>query len=208
MRGAHFDCEHQHASALARTQKSDFVAHNRRIGADSAARQRVMLRATKGSALLLASDVHQVSLSDIRGSLGVPLSEEQQRIILASYIWSYVYEGLVGIAPAKPSTEEVFFDLVAEARSYVSQGLLLPDPLLVIYVAPSDFDRSQGPPLPYDRRKKRFRTALYAARRHAERLQAMKSGSLCIQGSGGNLLFLQNPHTLKPRRPMGSRFFP
>jgi hypothetical protein len=207
MRGAHFDCEHQHASAVARTQKSDFVAHNRRIGNDSAARQRVRLRATKGSALLLASDVHQVSLSDIRGPLGKPLSEEQQRIILASYIWSYVYEGL-SIAPEKPATEKMFFELVTEARSYVSQGLPLPDPLLVIYVAPCDFDRAQGPPLPCDRRKKRFRTALYAARGHAERLQVMKSGSLCIQGSGGNLLFLQNPHTLKPRRPMGSRFFP
>lgn len=207
MRGAHFDCEHQHASALARTQKSDFVAHNRRIGVDSAARQRVRLRATKGSALLLASDVHQVSLPDIRGPLGKALSEDQRRIILASYIWNYLYEGL-SIAPAKPATEEIFFDLVAEARSYVSQGLPLPDPLLVVYVAPSDFDRAHGPPLPYDRRKKRFRAALYEARGYAEHLQGMKSGSLCIQGSGGNLLFLQNPLTLKPRRPMGSRFFP
>jgi hypothetical protein len=209
MRGAHFTREYQRASALARSYASDFAAHNQRIGVDSAARQRVILRTSKGSALLLASDVHQVSLADIRGPLGRPLSEEQQRIILASYIWTYLFEGL-HVAPDKPS-EKHFFELVALARSFVGYGLPLPNPLLVVFVAPGDFDRAQGPPLPKDRRKKRFRAALYEGRRYAEMLQALDdyfrsltAGAVRFQTSGGKILAFQHPHVLKKRRPMAS----
>jgi hypothetical protein len=209
MRGEHFTHEHQRTTALARTHSTDFRNHNQRIGADSAARQRVLLRASKGSALLLASDVHQVSLEDIRGPLGKPLSEEQQRIILASYIWNYLFEGLY-IAPEKPG-EEQFFELVALARSFVGRGLQLPNPLLVIFVTPGDFGRAKGPPLPKDRRKKRFRAALYEGRSYAELLQeldiyflSLASKAVRFQAGAGRTLAFQHPHALKKRRPLAS----
>lgn len=176
MRWAHLDHEHQQLAALARTRKPDFASHNRRIAADSAARQRVKLRASKGSRLLLASDVHQLRLSDISGNLGAPLAEGQQRAILGRYIWAYIWTSETGqrlsVAPSKPEAPE-FFALVMLATGYVRQGLLLPHPLLVLGVAPEDFRKPGGAHLPKDRQKKRFRAALLEAKRFTSLLQAI-----------------------------------
>ncbi len=178
MRGHHFDQQHQQRAARARTQSEDFREHNRRIASDSVARQRVKLRLIKGSPLLMAADVHQVCLGDIRGHLGAELSEEKRRVLLGRFVWTYIWEGL-SVRP-KLCLQD-FLVLANRARGYVSQGLPLPHPLWVVGVAPEDFRRRSGMPLPKDRPKKLFRAALFEARRHAEFLQAVNDYFVVIQ---------------------------
>ncbi len=170
MKGDHLTVRHQRKAAAQRTHQPDFIQHNQQISHDAAARQRVKLRAHKGSNLLLSADVHQCWLGDIRDTLGASLSEGQRRIILGGYIWRYLQEGLCIELP-RPRSPCAFFALVAQAKQYAGQGLSLPHPLFVMALAPEDFGRKGPRPLPRDRQKKRYRAALYEARRAAEDLQ-------------------------------------
>jgi hypothetical protein len=139
MKGENLTPAHQRKAAAGRINPPGGTAHNRRIAADAAARQRAKMRAPKGSSLLAASDVHQCWLAD-SGDLGAPLSEGQRRIVLGASIWHYWQEGWPCDLP-RPRSRRPFFALVGQARRIERSGLPLPHPLMIMALAPKDVGR-------------------------------------------------------------------
>jgi hypothetical protein len=186
----HFTVEHQRAAgraraalfttdqlsaagrkgAEARMRQDSFYDHLLAIAADGPARQRVEMRAPKGSRLLKAEDVHLVRLADIHGNLGEPWPESKRRLLLARYVWVYIWSGLH--EPARP-TQQQFFALAARARARVERGLPLLNPLHVVGVAPDDFCNAVGRPFGWRNQRRLFRAALQQARDYACLLQAL-----------------------------------
>jgi hypothetical protein len=156
--------------AEVRMQQDSFYDHLVQIAPDGPARQRVTMRAPKGSRLLKAEDVHLVSLGDIHGNLGESWPESKQRLLLARYVWVYIWSGLR--EPARP-TQQKFFALAAAARDRVGQGLALLNPLHVVGVAPDDFCNADGRPYGWRNQRRLFRAALQQARDYACLLQAL-----------------------------------
>jgi hypothetical protein len=189
-RRRHFSVEHQQAAGRARAvqftreqrvaagskgsatrvQQHSFQEHVRSIAPDGPARQRVILRASKGSRLLKASDVHFVCLEDIHGDLGDPWPEEKRRLLLARYIWAYVWENLD--EPPRPTHQE-FLRLAAKARERVGHRLPLLNPLHVVGVAPNDFCNAVGRAYCVRNQRTLFRQALREARAYACLIQAI-----------------------------------
>jgi hypothetical protein len=156
--------------AEVRTRQEGFYDHLLTIAPDGPARQRVAMRAPKGSRLLNAEDVHLVRLEDIGGNLGEPWPESKRRLLLARYVWAYIWSGLR--EPARPTQQE-FFALAAEARARVGQGLALLNPLHVVGVAPDDFCNADARPYGWRNQRRLFRAALQQARDYACLLQAL-----------------------------------
>lgn len=167
-RAAQFKTEELSAAgrrgAAVRTAQESFYRHLCTIAPDGSARQRVKMRAPKGSRLLKVEDVHLVRLEDIHGNLGEPLPEEKQRLLLARYVWAYIWSGLQ--EPTRPTQKE-FSALAARARDRVNQGLALLHPLDVVGVAPNDFCNADGHPYCLRNQRKLFRQALREARDYA-----------------------------------------
>lgn len=156
--------------AAVRIHQGSFYDHLVTIAPDGPARQRVEMRAPKGSRLLKAEDVHLVRLADIHGDLGEPWPESKRRLLLARYVWVYIWSGLH--EPARP-TQQQFFALVAQARARVGQGLPLLNPLHVVWVAPDDFCNANARPYGWRNQRRLFRATLLEARNYACLLQAL-----------------------------------
>jgi hypothetical protein len=156
----------------ARMRQDTFYDHVRAIAPDGPARQRVEMRAPKGSRLLKPEDVHLVRLADIHGDLGETWPESKRRLLLARYVWVYVWSGLR--EPPRP-TQQQFFALVAQARARVGQGLPLLNPLHVVGVAPDDFCNAVGRPYGWRNQRRLFRAALLEARDYACLIGALDS---------------------------------
>lgn len=156
--------------AAVRMQQDGFYDHLCAIAPDGPARQRVQMRAPKGSRLLKAEDVHLLCLEDIQGNLGEPWPESKRRLLLARYVWVYIWSGLC--EPARPTQQE-FFVLAARARARVGQKLALLNPLDVVGVAPDDYCNADGRPYGWRNQRRLFRAALLEARDYACLLQAL-----------------------------------
>lgn len=190
--------------AAVRTQQASFYDHNRAIAPDGPARQRVELRAPKGSRLLKAEDVHLVRLEDINGDLGEPWPQEKRRMLLGRYIWAYIYQGLD--EPPRPAQKE-FFSLVERATARVGQGKPLLNPLHVVGVAANDFCNAIGRPYGWRNQRKLFRQALREARRYAYLLQEINDYFRELERarrpeSRGEIPAEPVPRVLGRRRPM------
>jgi len=150
--------------AAVRIAQESFYDHVCSIAPDGPARQRVELRARKGSRLLKPEDVHLVRLEDIQGTLGEPWPLWKKRVLLGRYIWQYIWAGLT--EPPRPTQQE-FFCLAARARERVGRGLALLNPLHVVGVAANDFCNADGRAYGWRNQRKLFRAALREARSYA-----------------------------------------
>ena len=156
--------------ADARMQQEGFYDHLLTIAPDGPARQRVQMRARRGARLLKVADVHLVRLEDIQGNLGEPWPESKCRLLLARYVWVYIWSGLR--EPARPTQQE-FSALAVRARARVERGLALLNPLHVVGVAPNDFCNAVGRPYGWRNQRRLFRAALQQARDYACLLEAL-----------------------------------
>jgi len=187
--------------AEARMRQDSFYEHVRKIAPDGPARQRVKMRAPKGSRLLKAEDVHLVRLGDIHGDLGDPLPESKRRLLLARYVWAYIWSGLR--EPARPTQKE-FFALAARARARVEHGFPLLNPLHVVGVAPDDFCNADARPYGWRNQRRLFRAALQEARDYACLLQALDDYFAALEHAVHQVPGSASPPEPRPR-PIGRR---